>query len=296
MTLVVSWIARDSRKASAVYVATDSCISWNNGNVKGNIVRWNYGRKVYYSSKTPDILAFWGEAFFAGITINQIIDADLLFNSLSYTTSDKRFDIISKIVENSVNNYPFIDTLKGKFNLLHCSRDIIKNQFKRYVLSLDKKGRWKKTNVDTECNLLLSEAVVFGSGKKDYLKKYKKHYEHNETGHSSRAVFQCFSETLKMSDLDVRCGGAPQLVGIYNGGSGRLFGTIFNNKRFNLGLDIEFLSDFPKVEWRDELFQRCDKLTKERFEYAQQQPRPNKIDIKSAAYKVLLNTEKNEEK
>jgi hypothetical protein len=92
----------------------------------------------------------------------------------------------------------------------------------------------------------------------------------NEFGTFSRSVYTGFCDSL-ISGEDSFSGGAPQLVGLYRNGSGMHFGTILRGKSFYRGLEAVHLS-LPEIEWRNELFERCDSSGK-RIEGAQAQPR-----------------------
>jgi hypothetical protein len=56
---------------------------------------------------------------------------------------------------------------------------------------------------------------------------------------------------------DPRSGGPLQLVGLYRQGCGMHFGVIFQGKSYYRGVDAISLT-LPDLEWRNELFERCD--------------------------------------
>jgi hypothetical protein len=68
MTLLVSWVAVDSRKPSAIYLLSDSRISWSNNK------KYDYGRKVFASHNTPNIFGYCGDVLLPSILLNQLID------------------------------------------------------------------------------------------------------------------------------------------------------------------------------------------------------------------------------
>jgi hypothetical protein len=110
--------------------------------------------------------------------------------------------------------------------------------------------------------------IVLGSG--DRVVTNHQIAARNELGTFSRAVFTGFCDSL-ISGEDPFSGGAPQLVGLYRNGSGMHFGTILRGKSYYRGLEAAQLS-VPQIEWRNELFERCDSSGK-RIEGAQAQPR-----------------------
>jgi hypothetical protein len=90
---------------------------------------------------------------------------------------------------------------------------------------------------------------------------------------TSRTVFGAFCDALR-SKGDPRTGGAPQLVGIYRTDAARVFGAVSEEKRFVCGLEVPDSSALKSMEWRNELFERCDGRTLQRIPEAQRQPRP----------------------
>src|SRR5580698_11148888 len=78
MTLVLSWFARDSRKVSAAYIASDSRISWDlRTSVRGLQLApsiWDSGRKLFVFRKYPDIVAYCGDVLFPTQLVTQAID------------------------------------------------------------------------------------------------------------------------------------------------------------------------------------------------------------------------------
>ena len=74
---------------------------------------------------------------------------------------------------------------------------------------------------------------------------------------TSRNVFHCFIDTLFHSD-DPAVGGPPQLAGIYRkpGSAAHYYGVIHNQRRYFLGSEIPYESEYDAVEWRNERFER----------------------------------------
>jgi hypothetical protein len=85
---------------------------------------------------------------------------------------------------------------------------------------------------------------------------------------TSRAVFSAFAEALDKG-IDVNSGGAPQPVGLYRVGPGRTFGIVDHGRRFLHGLPVIGRVAKHGLEWRNELFERCDGTTGKRLIDAQ---------------------------
>ena len=272
MTLLVSWIAVDSRSPSSIYMASDSRISWDNNK------KYDFGKKVFACRNYPEIFGYCGDVLFPVMILNQIVDSidnDLLFTS--NLTCIEKTKIVMKRMAESFKKYPseVEQLVKPTFEILHCSRDDNKS-FSCCKISWNRNNKrsWSLKKVDT---FKYSDKVfILGSGGKEFEKKFKE-YLNGENAKTSRSLFQCFCHTL--SDVvDQSCGGAPQLAGIYRkpGSGGRLFGIIIGKKRYFEGMQID---NYPKekynnIEWRNELFEICDGVTRHRKEGAQRQPNP----------------------
>ena len=77
MTSLLAWISVDSKSVAAMYLASDSRISWGSKRI-----RWDAGRKLFLCRKTPDIFGFAGDVTFSSLSLTQICeaaDADMLF-------------------------------------------------------------------------------------------------------------------------------------------------------------------------------------------------------------------------
>ncbi|MCW3102423.1 MAG: hypothetical protein JWO09_863 [Bacteroidetes bacterium] len=266
MTLVVSWIGIDSRKISSLYIASDSRISW------GNIARFDSGRKVFGCKNHPIIIGYCGDVMFPSIVINQLVDlADqgVLFPENS--NNEDKFQLFYQKLKTQFDNYPSeingitTDTLEILFASRTGETDF-----------LCRKAMWTKSsnNWATE-DLVFSpysdKLFVIGSGKVEFEEKFTQFLKSNEAK-TSRAVFQCFCETLENIN-DVYCGGSPQLVGLYNRFNSKQFGIIYENKRYLHGIELNSSIDYNVVEWRNKLFEICDGATKEIKPNAQRQPR-----------------------
>jgi hypothetical protein len=95
----------------------------------------------------------------------------------------------------------------------------------------------------------------------------------SEVGGTSRSVFSAFADHIK-SGVDPYTGGPPQLVGIYRVGPAKIFGTIWNRRRFLSGMEVIDVSDERRLNWHNDPFELCNPLTMQLRETAQPQPRP----------------------
>lgn len=266
MTLIVSWLGVDSRGPASIYLASDSRISW------GENSRWDNGRKVFGFKNHPDLLGYCGDVLFPSQVLSQIItlgDEGLLFCENS--TCKQKFEAIKEKFVQIFQTFPYSEkSIIGDYlAVIHASRDN-KNNFSCHVIEWYRGKGWsgRKLVFSDHSNKL----IVLGSGRDEFLVKYEK-YWHSSNKKTSRALFHCLCDTLS-NIKDSYCGGAPQLVGLYRIENARNYGIIYNKRRYFLGVDISNLNNFNIVEWRNELFERCDGETMKILPKAQKQPNP----------------------
>jgi len=270
MTLLLSWLGVDSRGPASIYIASDSRISWGGTN------RWDYGRKVFGFKEHSDILGYCGDVLFPSQVLSQIIDLGdhgLLFESNA--PCKEKFESIKEKIVQIFNSYPSDQqTVIGDYlGILHASRDI-KKQFFCHLIEWTRGKGW--SGRETKFKDPSDKLIVLGSGSNEFLKKFQRYWE-SENKKTSRAVFHCLCDTL-FNVADQYCGGAPQLVGLYRIGNAKNFGIIRSERRYLLGVDVTNLKNLNHVEWRNELFERCDGYSMKRLKGAQPQPNPL-IDI-----------------
>lgn len=262
MTLLLSWIGKDSRKTSSVYIASDSRFSW------GKTKKYDYGRKVFALQNSPDILGYCGDVLYPTMILNQIIEMDkdgILFPNES--TNRERVDILFHEIIKRFDAYPSDAAMNSSLEIIHISRQK-ETDFICFVYKWTRNEGWTKS--EQPIPETSDKVIILGSGKNEFFERYLDYYKGNN-GKTSRALFQCLCHTLlKMQDL--QCGGSPQLVGLYNRFNGKNFGVVYDNKRYFLGRELEDGENLNKIEWRNELFERYDGSLKKILDGAQRQP------------------------
>jgi hypothetical protein len=266
MTLVVSWIGVDSRKISSLNFASDSRITW------GDAANYDFGRKVFGCKNHPVIIAYCGDVLFPSIVINQLVDqADQGFLFPTISTNEEKFNFFSVRIKQLFETYPSqqrgitTDTLQILFACRNSENDF----FCRQMIWIKSNNTWTINEVAFSAHS--DKLFIIGSGKDEFEKRFITFQESNEAK-TSRAVFQCFCETLE-NITNRYCGGPPQLVGLYNRFNAMRFGIIHNNTRYFDGIEVASADDYSKIEWRNKLFELCDGNTKEIKPNAQRQPR-----------------------
>jgi hypothetical protein len=262
MTLLLSWVAKDSRKISSVYIASDSRFTWT------KTQKFDYGRKVFALQNSADILGYCGDVLYPTIVLTQLSEMDkhgILFpkNSKNRERVEILFDQLTKRFE----EYPSATAMNRSLEIIHVSRDN-NTDFICFVYKWTKNRGWsKKEHVIPNGS---DKVIILGSGKDEFYRRYLQYYNGNN-GKTSRALFQCLCHTL-LKIQDMQCGGPPQLVGLYNKFNGKNFGIIYENKRYFLGKELEQNEDLNNIEWRNELFERYNGASKKILNGAQRQP------------------------
>jgi hypothetical protein len=266
MTLLLSWLGVDSRGPASVYIASDSRISWATND------RWDQGRKVFGFKNHPDILGYCGDVLFPSQVLSQLVDlgdAGLLFSPSDDCKT--KFEAIKEKMVQLFHAYPHGQSrIMGDYlGVLHASRDL-QGRFFCHLIEWHNGTGWSGREAKYKSHS--DKLLVLGSGSAQYLLKFKEHWASQNT-RTSRAVFHSFCDSLSET-TDPYCGGAPQLVGLYRRWNSFTTGIIWKGRRYFLGVDITNLGRFDSVEWRNELFERCDGGTMQRLPDAQKQPNP----------------------
>lgn len=273
MTTLISWIAYDQTGPASLYVASDSRYSW------GKEASWDSGRKVYFSSKYPDILGFCGDVVFCSQVISQVIsyiDTCDIFEQQS--NCDSRFQLVYKLVQRNFGNYPTYYALDS-FQIVYATRET-KRSFHVYLISWIKSkpkgGNWtfKKLSLPEKTGLIES----LGSGSTSYNTHYTNSYIQSDIARLSRSYYASLCSHIA-SGIDPSTGGPVQLAGLFNIGSAKAHGVISMGRRYLYGMEVDPHESINSVRWVNDQFENCDGNSIQRFAEAQIQPLPrNKIN------------------
>ena len=270
MTSLIAWIGA-SQGFNSIYLASDSRISWGS-NASSPV--WDCGRKLFPSKNYPEILGYCGDVLFPSQVLAQIvehIDAGLFFR-VDETPQEKSEKLFSSL-KSSFLSYPIQQP--NQISVIYCTRQNTGKQPIIYIWNiLWKSGTWEMVllpSLPHKSGLL----IATGSGE-ETIKLFYDKWKKSEIGNTSRSVFSAFCDALKSGE-DHRTGGAPQLVGLYREGAAKSFGIVFNNERYLFGLPVNLDAEWAKVEWRNELFERCNPENRIILEGAQRHARPTNI-------------------
>ncbi|MBF0181050.1 MAG: hypothetical protein HQM03_13590 [Magnetococcales bacterium] len=267
MTSLIVWVGVDQRSPASVYIASDSRISW------GNCTQWNCGSKLFTSPIHPIIASYTGDSVFSVSCIHKIIER--IQNKLLDFKIGSLGDKIKLLIATELINYP-----KTHFNnsdivivVRQDGRLKLECNFILYHYKCYKNGSISFTIDETKKFKSSEYMLCLGTGKnsvEEYLNKWRK----SDASGTSRAIFSAFSDALSKGS-DTYSSAPPQLCGLYRIGNGKKIGIIMQGKRFFDGTEItEKYNELNNIEWRNELFERCDGKTASMRTDAQPQPRP----------------------
>lgn len=266
MTLIISWIGVDDKKngkeISSIYLASDSRYTW------GNVGKYDYGIKVFGSTKHPEIFGFCGDVMFPSTILGQIIPQ--IDNGILLDATDNPETKNTKIynyIKSSLETYPK-EFLGGTFTILHGTR--FGKIFKLFKTSFGFDKQLK--NEEIELPIISTKVFSGGSGSTEFDKNWEQweSQKHNNF-RTSRAVYHCLYQTLK-TIKDPRTGGFPQIVGLYRNKNSRLFGIVENDKKYIYGKESSEDINSTSIEWRNDNFERMNPQTLKILEGAQRQP------------------------
>ncbi|MBM7652995.1 hypothetical protein [Neobacillus cucumis] len=288
MTTLIAFSSVDSEGVSAIYLASDSRLSWDT--TDGGILSWDHGKKVFYSQRSPLIMGYCGDVLFPTQILSQIID--LLDNNLLSLDNLSPIDVfseISNLIKHSFDNFPKIVITKS-FTIIICGRDNASGDFYCYELAWKEvkveeqdKKEWKWVDKPKDINKIQSDVIAaYGSGG-DNFNNFKTLYAKSDFYGKTRGIFNCFYNAIK-SQKDSRSGGVPQLVGIYEDKAGKCLGVISEGQRYLNGMHINNNCNYNNIKWVNELFEVCDGDTLERGENQQRHIKPNNIKAYSDVY------------
>lgn len=265
MTLIISWIGVDDKKEgkeiSSIYISSDSRYTW------GNSGKYDYGIKVFGSTKFPEIFGFCGDVLFPSNILGQVIpqiDNGILLDKSD--NADTKSNKIFSYIESSFESYPKT-FIRDKFTILHGTR--FEKTFKlfKFYLGVDNKLLKKEIPLGNISTTVFSG----GSGAKEFEKNWEQWDSKHNDYRTSRAVYHCLYKTLK--DIkDPRTGGLPQIVGLYRIKNSRLFGIVENEEKYIYGKESSEDINLLSIEWRNENFERMNPETLKILEGAQRQP------------------------
>jgi len=266
MTSVAIELSVDSRGPCAIYLATDSRISWSPTS------NWDGAQKCFASRRTPDLFSYCGDAFFPPYLLRQAME-HLEAGAIDGGTSSDRHQYVTNCLKSSLAHSSRAP-LAG-FTIFHASRDSygMDARFRLWRTRYwSKANSWDDTEIDlTEQYSLL--AYIDGTGS-NAISNALVAFTDTELLGKSRTAMWAFFDAVR-SGKDAHSGGAPQLVSLQRVHNGLVHGLIWDGKRFFAGAEVGSGGAGLAKIWFNSDFERCDFLTGERLKGDRPHRRPS---------------------
>lgn len=262
MTTITAWAAVD-RGVSAVYIASDSRITWGQGDL------WDRGRKTFASHTEPYVFGYWGDVLFPAMALPQVIES--IDHNLVPLNANRPYGPVGSLIRRLWLDYPISQRRDCGILLAHRLGSGMKSVFSLAVFTYGaKEDKWRRRSIPMPDRS--AELRIAGSGTA-VVRNAKKLWDDSPHRHTSRAVYSAFCEGLA-SGQDPLSGGGPQLVRLRRMGNGETLGATIGASRFFAGAKVRSSDVTLGVDWFNELFERIDGATLKRLAGAQvHQPR-----------------------
>ena len=254
MTSLAAAIACDSRGPSALYLITDSRITWVQPTE-----RWDVGRKTFASPVSADVFGYCGDAYFMPIALGQALS--LVASGVVDTTiasAEERHTAVLDLLKNSLGK---ISTkYASSVALFHGAREgeFMSSKFRLWRTEFDpSRNSWSDGELPVDDRSYL--AIIDGSGATK-IRRYEAKVATTAAAGTSRAAIHAFCQSLQSGD-DPFTGGAPQLVGLWRKGPAKQFGFCWQGRAFIAGMEYVSSEGREKIDWFNHLFERCDGRT-----------------------------------
>ena len=259
VTSIVSWAAVDSRGVSAIYIASDSRITW------GASDSWSQGRKTFATRAAPHIFGYWGDVLFPALALPIIVDQ--LDSAQIKVNPSRPYGAIGDAIRRLWLDYPERHRHDVGIIMGHRLGFGMRSSFDLAVMTYESgSNTWSRRSIPMPARS--SELRIAGSGSR-HVRAARKLWEESRHGGTSRAIFSAFCEALREGQ-DPLSGGGPQLVGLHRRGGALLFGTVFCGERYVAGRRVSKAeASRGDILWFNELFERVDGESMRRLPGAQ---------------------------
>lgn len=281
MTTLIAWVAIDQNVATAVYVASDSRLTW------GDQGRWDLGRKIFASEKHPEILGYTGDALFCSQVLGQVISfIDTCAPMGMFSTHVEKFQKVRLLLERAFSTYPQSFCLPS-FSILYLTR--IGKVWGACTFEWKLNLGWSPTVVHP---IPVTRQQVSQSGGDDSIQgrsqlifvsdgsggaKFRAFYSESQWSkvlpHLSRGIFGAFCDFID-SGCDPKTGGYPQTSCLYPTMGAQKIGFTEGEGRYLYGIELEADDLENNVRWVNRIFENCEPRTGRLRPGAQRQPAP----------------------
>ncbi|RWF44694.1 MAG: hypothetical protein EOS65_01500 [Mesorhizobium sp.] len=182
--------------------------------------------------------------------------------NLSSHSAEKRHEIVLALLAKSISMIRTQYALP--MTLFHGARD---GEFMASKFRLWRSEIHPTSNAWSDTELVVNDqsylAAIDGTGA-THIQKFEKKVESTAAVGTSRGAIHAFCQSLHTGN-DPFSGGAPQLVGLWRKGPAKQFGFCWHGKYFIAGMEVSAGVERERVEWFNNLFERCDGRTGRRI-------------------------------
>ncbi|WP_277983681.1 hypothetical protein [Sphingomonas faeni] len=254
MTSIAVALSVDSRGPSALYILTDSRITW------GPKDRWEGGQKAFASRRFPDVFGYFGDAYFPSMMLRQLIEQlDSGLVCRDEASADERHEAILQVMKVAMSRTSGRPPITN-FTIFHGSRMSHEMQSRFSVWeSCFNAATLQWTDVEHDIVKDGSYLILAGGTGSIYVNSSKEEWEKSPAAGTSRSTVWAFFDAIR-STFDTLSGANPQIVGIWRIGPARTFGIHWNDVPYFAGLRVSGGLSSEQVRWFDSDFEPCDHL------------------------------------
>lgn len=251
MTSLLAWIAYDSRRPTALYIASDSRQTFDGGSFVDNCT------KVYVAvadQNQSEVFGFCGDVDFSQQALRAVCRA-IEMKSIplsSCGSAERRANWIHYHINDQLKN--FHRPLNWPTTILHASRDSWGSCAKFYLHSYS--GGKGATIIKKKRESLTRRDLYVRNGTgSDYI--FTRLVEvRAKAGDFSRAYLAAFFRSFKGNHVDKDSGGPVQLAGVATVGDARHYGVVSEKGPFYRG--VKAAKNLSNVQWFDTKMQRVN--------------------------------------
>lgn len=262
MTTLVAWSSVDGKGSpSAVHLCSDSRYTWD----EHGKLRCDSGRKIFFSTKQPDLFAYAGNVGIPDSVFGQICrDID---ESHSFRF-DSRADLRMERYKAALDRAHAVQPFDPRTSIIYATRDGegIDARFYAWVIKYEVQEVGGIERL-LEINQSESDIIeILGTGGRPLRDIYAQK-KRSPQGGSSRAVFWSLLDSLR-SGTDSRSGGPPQAACLNRTDAAKPVGFKYNDLYYVLGRsvnpeEIARMEEAGSAEFRNEHFEFISPITGE---------------------------------